>query len=141
MVDFAKDQAFQDWLLALILNEIAQFGALGGAYLAYASGSGTQNNVDPGSGWPVTPVTLIPYSTLDVSLAGGSATWTGLKAGLDDQWVVIRNNDAANNLTLNNAGGGSAAANRFSYPANLILPPRATAIAVYRTTPALWYLH
>jgi len=62
-------------------------------------------------------------------------------AGTDGQLCVIRNNDAANSLTLNNANAGSAAANRFSYPANLVLPPRATTYAIYRTTPALWYLN
>jgi hypothetical protein len=139
MVDFAKDQAFMDWLRGVILALIPSVGPVGGAYLTYASPSGANNNVNPGGGWP--SLAGVPYTTLDVSLAAGNANWTGLLAGTDGQLCMIRNNDAANSLTLNKENAGSAAANRFSYPADLILTPRGTALAMYRTTPARWYLN
>jgi hypothetical protein len=136
MVDYQLDQNFIGWVKGLI----AQLGSTGGAYLTYASPAGARNNVNPGSGWPNAPGP-VPYSTLGVTLAAGNANWTGLLAGNDDQAVLIVNQDAANSLTLNNANAGSAAANRFAYAADLILPPGATAWAVYRATPALWYLN
>src|ERR1700704_4966269 len=116
MVDYQLDQNFIGWVKGLIVSLIPTVGPVGGAYLAYASPSGANNDVNPGGGWPA--LAGVPYTTLDVTLAAGAANWTGLVAGTDGQLCVIRNNDAANSLTLNNANAGSAAANRFSYPGN-----------------------
>lgn len=136
MVDYQMDANFIGWVKSLI----ASLGSVGGAYLTYASPNGASNNVNPGSGWPTAPG-VIPYTTLGVTIAGGNANWTGLLAGVDDQIVLIVNQDPVDTLTLNNANAGSAAANRFAYAADLILPPGATCFAVYRSTPAVWYLN
>lgn len=111
----------------------AATGGVAGTYLAYASATGTLNNVNPagfGSG----------VGILDVTLASGNATWTGLIAGADKQSLVIANADAVNSLTLAALNGGSSAANQFRYTANLIVPPLTAVTLVYYTTPALWII-
>src|SRR6478735_9923120 len=62
-------------------------GGVGGTYLAYASAAGSLNNVTP-AGFAST------VGLLDVTLASGAATWTGLVAGADKQTLVIANADA-----------------------------------------------
>jgi len=139
MVDFAKDQAFMDWLRGVILALVPTVGPVGGAYLTYASPNGANNDVNPGGGWP--SLAGVPYTTLGVTITGGNANWTGLLAGTDGQLVLIANQDTVDTLTLNKQNAGSAAANRFAFAADLILPPGASAFAMYRITPARWYLN
>jgi hypothetical protein len=104
-------------------------GATLGSSLTFATATGTTNDVNPGGAWPT------GIGRVDVTLAAGVATWTGLVAGADGQMVEIFNADAANTLTLNaNPAGsvaGSAAANRFQWVGNMALAPGATAILVY----------
>lgn len=102
-----------------------------GTYLAYASASGSLNDVAPtGFGGGV--------GILDVTLAGGPATWTGLTAGSDRQVLIIANADAANDLTLAALNAGSLAANRFRNSGDLDLPPRTAVLLVYSTTAGQW---
>jgi hypothetical protein len=102
-----------------------------GTYLAFASPAGSSNNVNPaGFGAGV--------GLIDVTLAGGDATWTGLLAGANRQMLVIANADALANLTLAALNAGSAAANRFRASGDIVLPPLSAHLFVYYTTPALW---
>jgi hypothetical protein len=139
MVDFAKDQAFMDWLKALINALIAAGGGggssgIGNLRATAALPPGATNNLNPGGGWPVN------YGRLFLTAAGGAANVTGLVAGADNQWLLIVNDDAANNITLNVDNAGSAAANQFDYAADLILPPKVSVVAVYDATEASWML-
>lgn len=104
---------------------------LAGTYLAYASASGSLNNVAPagfGSG----------VGLLDVTLAAGAATWTGLTAGADRQMLVIANADTVNALTLAALNAGSSAANRFRFSGDLVLPALSAVLLVYSNTAAQW---
>ena len=74
----------------------------------YASPSGTVNNVV--SGIP----SFVGNARLTVTLAAGSATWTGLSAGSDNQHITLWNSDAANTLTLAVKNSGSLAQNQFN---------------------------
>src|ERR1700724_3354377 len=136
MVDFAKDQAFMDWLKGVILALIAggSAGPIGILRDTVALPPGATNNLNPGGGWPV------DYGRLFLTAAGGAANVTGLVAGVDNQWLLIVNDDAANNITLNVDNAGSAAANQFDYAADLILPPKVSVLAVYDATEASWML-
>ena len=135
MVDFAKDQAFMDWLKALILSLIAGGTGepIGPLRATAALAAGANNNLNPGGGWPTN------YGRLFLT-AAGAANLTGLVAGLDNQWVLIVNDDPANNITLNASNAGSAAANQFDYATDLVLTPLDTVIAVYDLTEAKWVL-
>lgn len=95
------------------------------ALVTVAASSGASNDVDPGSGFPTNK------SRIDVTLGSGSANWTGLKAGTDDQRIVFCNNDGTNNFTFNVANTGSMAANRFAGPADITLPPGDSCLLVY----------
>lgn len=103
-------------------------GGIIGSYLAYASGSGTQDNVSP-SDFP--GESSAPVGRLGVTLADGAATWTGLLAGNDGQILQLINLDASNSLTLNAQDAGSSAANRFIAPADITLPPGDSIFGVY----------
>jgi hypothetical protein len=135
MVDFAKDQAFMDWLKGVILALIAGGTGepIGPLRATAALAAGANNNLNPGGGWPTN------YGRLFLT-AAGAANLTGLVAGLDNQWVLIVNDDPVDNITLNSANAGSAAANQFDYAADLILPPLSTVIAVYDAPEAKWIL-
>lgn len=106
-------------------------GGTGGAYLAYASPAGSSNNVAP-AGFGAT------VGLLDVTLAAGNATWTGLTAGADKQLLVIANADATNSLTVAALNAGSLAANRFRASGDLVLPPLSAVWVAYYATPAQW---
>ncbi len=77
------------------------------AQYIYASPSGVSNDV----------VAWSPPFTgkirLAVTLAAGSAAWTGMLAGTDGQEVVLWNSDSANSLTLAVQNIGSASVNQF----------------------------
>jgi hypothetical protein len=107
-----------------------------GALQVFASPAGTQNNVDPTSGgaWPV------GFDRVDVTLAGGAATWTGIAAGQDGQVIILTNTDAANNLTLAIQNAGSTAANRFRGVAGstVLLPGNAIMLKYYGGSVARW---
>jgi hypothetical protein len=87
------------------------------------SAAGANNDVDPGL--PGIPARLY------VTLPNGAANWTGMKASSDGQIVQIINGDAANTLTLNSQNAGSQSANQFLGPADIVLTPGDSAIAVY----------
>lgn len=82
------------------------FALARGALAAFTASSGANNDIDPGSGWPV------GFDRLDIE---GSVTVniTGIKAGGDGQRVIL-SNQTTGNLTLNNQNAGSTAANRLS---------------------------
>jgi len=111
-----------------MVSGVPRFAAAGGggslgSYLAYASPAGAQSNVNPPGFGPT-------VGLLDVTLAGGSATWNSLVAGADKQMLAIANADAANNLTLAQAG--------FRAPGDVFIPPQSAVLLVYYTTPATW---
>jgi hypothetical protein len=78
----------------------------GNVFLSYASPTGVSNNVAP-------PGFQSNITRLWVTLPSGSAEWTGLKAGVDGQEIILTNADPANNLQLDIENGGSIAANQF----------------------------
>jgi hypothetical protein len=103
-------------------------GGGGGTKLASVTvAAGATNNLNPGGTWPT------GYSRLDVDPSAGAANLTGLLAGTDAQQIVIRNPDATNTLTLNNANAGSTAANQFLARAgfDVAIPPGSSVIATY----------
>jgi hypothetical protein len=106
-------------------------GGFGGGYLAYASPAGSSNNVNP-AGFGAT------VGLIDVTLAAGNATWTGLKAGTDRQQVIVANKDPTNSLTLAGLNAGSSAANRFRAPGDVVIIPNSAILLVYYATPAQW---
>lgn len=120
-----------------MVNGVPAFaaGSGGGTLIGrvgYASPAGSQNNVDPGSGFPTNKSRLV------VTLAG-NGTWTGLVAGADGQLVYLTNADAADSLTLTSQDAGSVAANRFLYAGGgIVLPPGASKLLLYDATLALW---
>ncbi len=82
----------------------------------YASPSGTTNDVN--GGFP----RFVGQVRLAVTLASGSATWTGLGVGSDGQKVVLWNTDAANTLTLLIQSSSSLTPNQFyGTPTNYVL--------------------
>lgn len=104
---------------------------LAGTYLAYSSAAGSLNNVTP-AGFTAA------VGVLDVSLASGDATWTGLAAGADRQLLIVANADPVNNLTLAALNAGSVAANQFRFSGDLVLPARASVQLVYSATATKW---
>lgn len=108
-------------------------GGIAGSYLAYASATGTLNNVNP-------PGFSSSVGFLDVTLPSGNATWTGLIAGSNAQQLTIANSDSVNSLTLAALNAGSSAANQFRNSSDLILPPLTAISLVYYTTPAQWII-
>ncbi len=103
-----------------------------GAYLLAAVPAGSSNDFNPGGAWPT-------IGRLDVTLALGAATLTGLVAGTDGQLVLLFNADPANNLTLDNQNAASAAANRFEASGNWsIVPGGALWLAYYAGTVNRW---
>lgn len=94
-----------------------------GARLAYASPSGGAVAAAPAG---------FSNSTgrLNVTLAGGDATWASLTGGTDGQLLEIRNDDAANTLTLPAAVFGGVI--------DLNLPPKARTLLYYDATDASW---
>jgi hypothetical protein len=102
-----------------------------GTYLAYASPAGVTNNVAP-AGFGST------VGLIDVTLAAGNASWSGLTAGADKQLLIIANADTVNSLTLLGLNAGSTAANRFRAGGDPVLPPLSALLLCYYTTPAQW---
>ncbi len=103
---------------------------------AYASPSGTTNDVN--GGFP----RFLGNVRLAVTLAAGSATWTGLGAGNDGQHLILWNTDAANTLTLLVSNAGSVVGNRFSGPAaNYVLSAgNACELVYYAGTINAWVI-
>jgi hypothetical protein len=132
MVDWMSDQAFVGWVKGLISG--GSTGGISSGRVLKDLPAGASNNLNPGGGWPTGIGRLI------LTASSGVANVTGLLAGIDNQWVLIQNDDGANNITLNNENGGSAAANQFTYAADLILPPESTVLAIYDATQAKWIL-
>jgi hypothetical protein len=85
--------------------------------------AGANNNIAPAT----------PYGRVDLDSTAGAANVTGLVAGSDGQVITIRNKPGGNDVILNNANAGSAAANQFSGPGgNDVDLPAGTAVgAVY----------
>ncbi len=96
-----------------------------GGYSSYVSPAGAQNNVNPGSGFPLL------LGRIDVDTSAGDANWTGLLAGVDGQIVLIRNAAGANNLTLNSQNASSTAANRFAGSGDFVLPAGGAIWVIY----------
>lgn len=104
-----------------------------GAYIQAVPAAGANNDFNPGGAPPWPGTSGNPYGRLDL-LPGASCNLTGLVAGLDGQIMIIRNAAAIGsgiNVTLNNLNGGSAAANQFSFVADMVMPPGDTVTAVY----------
>lgn len=117
-------------------QQIASLTGSAGPYLAYAALNGTFNNVIP-TGFSVTQASAT--GRLGVTLASGSATWTGLTAGYDGQRVYLTNADATNSLTLNIQSGSSVAANRFLGAAGTrVLAPGVSVQMIYSA--GMWVL-
>lgn len=96
-----------------------------GTQLAYSSAAGSLNDVSPAS-------FASTVGRLDVTLASGAATWTGLLAGTDGQMLIVRNVDATNNLTLAVLNASSLAANRFYGSAGgYVITPGGSRLFVY----------
>lgn len=117
---------------------LGSLGAIGSGRATVALSAGATNNLSPLSAWP--GIGLTQYGRLILTAPSGTANVTGLLAGNDNQWCLIVNNDPTNNVTLNSLNAGSSAANRFSYVADLILPPGGSVIGVYDATFATWIL-
>ena len=84
----------------------------------YASPAGTVHNVRVG--FP----SFVGTMFLNVTLAAGNATWTGLQAGASGQHIILRNTDAANTLTLAVGNSGSLTPNQFQgSPGSYALTP------------------
>jgi hypothetical protein len=107
----------------------------GGTKLVYAPAAGASNNVNPGGAWPSSAI-----GRIDVDTTAGACNFTGLVAALTDGQGVMIRVTGANNLTLNSLNGGSSAANKFAFTADLVLPQNSTAILVYDLTLALWVI-
>jgi len=119
-------------------QQIAALGNGAGQYLAYASPGGTSNNVNP-TGFSTIQSTAT--GRLGVTLAGGSAVWTGLTSGYDGQRLTITNLDASNSLTLNIQSASSVASNRFLGAAGTrILAAGVSVSMCYYGTAGLWVL-
>lgn len=69
--------------------------------------------------------------------AGGAANITGLAAGYNGQTVII-SCLGSNAITLNALNTGSAAANRFRLPGDLVMLPNQAQAFRYETAVALW---
>jgi len=94
-----------------------------GPYLSVASVSGVTNNFNPGGAWPT-------IGRLHIDTTAGNTELTGLIAGTDGQMVLIRNT-GANNLQLDNANAGSAAANQFQAIGDFVMIQNGRVFAVY----------
>ncbi len=79
---------------------------------------------------------------LAVTLAAGSAAWTGLLAGADGQEVTLWNSDTANTLTLVVQNIGSLSANQFSGPAGsfTLTPGNAISLIYFAETINSWII-
>lgn len=94
--------------------------------------AGASNNVDPGPG------SIGTINRLRVNTAAGAASFTGIVAGTDGQllWIL---NTGANDLTLVDNSGGSAAGNRFrGVGVDIIIPSGGSALIYYDSTVAAW---
>ena len=115
-------------------------GGFAGAEISAAPAAGANNNFDPGGGWPGTATA--PNGVLVLTDGGtpGACNLTGLKAGQARQLVTIVNN-RTNDAVLNDANGGSLAANRFSTGGiDITLPPGGSVDGVYSSTLSRWVL-
>ena len=111
-------------------------GGFGAARAAVALAAGANNNLTPPGAWPTN------FGRL-VLTAAGVANVTGLKAGVDNQALLIVNNDPVSDITLNNLNAGSAAANQFliSSLGDLVLVHGGnSAIALYDATLQKWVI-
>ena len=111
-------------------------GAESGLRVVYDFPAASENNVDPGSGWPTNYDRLV----LTAVAAGAASTMTGLKAGTDGQKVLITNDDASNSITLANSSGSSSNANRFLAHADVVLTTGSSALAEYDATLTKWVI-
>lgn len=98
----------------------------------YATPSGTTNDIQGGVPQFIGTVRLF------VSLAAGTATWTGFAAGSDGQHVILVNTDNTSTLNLSTGGTGlgdthSLIQNRFFGQNDYKLPPGAQLTMVYST--------
>lgn len=128
---FAKLDAYTDTLAARALAGVM------GPLVTYASATGSINDVAP-AGFSVAP--SAPTGRLDVTLAAGIATFTGLLAGADGQLLWLRNADATHALTLSNDDAASAAANRFKGTGNAVLAAFASILLCYSTAASRWIM-
>lgn len=104
----------------------------GGQYLAGTAAAGTTNDAAPtGFGFGT--------CTMDITVSGGNATWTGLVAGTEGQRIVITNLAASSsNLILSMLNGGSLAANQFRGIATVTLLPGMTIQIQYSVGAGKW---
>lgn len=96
-----------------------------GAYLAPAALLATQNDYDPGSGFPT------GIGRLDLTPAAGGSTITGLLAGSDAQMLLVGNLSGVDVITLVNQSASSAAPNRFRYAGDISIVPGETIVLCY----------
>lgn len=96
-----------------------------GTRLAFASPAGIAVAAAPAGASATT-------GRLNVTLPGGNATWISLTiaGAVDGQLLVVRNDDAANTLTLPAADFGGVV--------DLNLPPKARALLYFDATDVLW---
>jgi hypothetical protein len=109
-------------------------GAQSGERATYDFPAASENNVDPGGGWPTNFDRLVLTA---VGSAGASAM-TGLKAGTDGQRVIVTNNDASSTITLTNQSSSSTAANRFLAHADVALTTGSSVLIEYDGTLGFW---
>lgn len=109
----------------------------GGSVFPYATSGGTQNNLNPGAGWPAANI-----GRLEVDTTASAETWTGLvSTGLPDGYGLLITVVAGTNiLTLNNQAAGSSAANRFLASDNMAFGLGQGCIAVWDTTQNRWMI-
>lgn len=103
----------------------------GQGYVTTSVPAGTSHDLDPVGWGPAVDV-------LDVDISAGNATVTGLRAGYNGQRVVLTPvNGGSNYLTLA-ALTGSAPANQFRVPADMIFPNNNSIQLQYSTGVGLW---
>jgi hypothetical protein len=103
----------------------------GQGYITATVPAGISHDLDPTDWGPAVDV-------LDIDISAGSATVTGLAAGYNGQRVVVTPvNGGANTLTLA-ALTGSAPANQFRVPADMIFPNNNSIQLQYSTGVGCW---
>jgi hypothetical protein len=106
------------------------------AQYIYASPAGVINDVI------AFPPTFSGSVRLAVTLAAGSAAWTGLTAGADGQEVILWNSDPDNTLTLVVQNIGSLSVNQFqgSAGAYTLTPGNALSLIYFGETINAWVI-
>ena len=103
----------------------------GQGYITATVPAGISNDLDPTDWGPAVDV-------LDIDISAGNAVVTGLAAGYNGQRVVVTPvNGGANTLTLA-ALTGSAPANQFRVPADMIFPNNNSIQLQYSTGVGCW---